>query len=212
MTLRSPRSAAGPLLAASTLAAFLPLWSCRRRATAPEVEPEIPVPTHPAPASAEASGYDFRPAEKAAVDAFLRENPNLRVARDDDRRPGEDEGDLRDLYGVYHPYFVRGDANDDGLLDFVLGFARRDSDPDSPWFTVVLFSGRPGGAFASGIVVERDISLADGDLSMDRDSIVVTPDSGDDAARRYRCDPAGMRHVFVHDTPEEPASPPPAQI
>jgi hypothetical protein len=46
---------------------------------------------------------------------------------------------------------------------------------------------------------------------MDRDTIVVTPDLSDEAARRYRWDPERGRHVFVHDAPEDPPAPPAAQ-
>ncbi len=115
------------------------------------------------------------------------------------------------LYGVYHPYFVRGDANDDGVLDFLLAFVRRDSDDDAPWFSVAVFSGRSDGSFAEAVFLERDISLADGDLSLDRDAIVITPDTADEATRRYRWDPSRRRHVFVRDTEEEPDTLPPAQ-
>jgi hypothetical protein len=168
-----------------------------------------PVPQ--APARADGAGYDFRDAERAAVERYLSANPTLRVARDSDRRPGGEEGDVSTLYGVYHPYFVRGDANDDGILDFVLAFVRRDSDRDSPWFSVVVFEGRPDGTFAPGAALERDISLADGDVSLDRDSIVVTPDTSEDASRRYRWDPARQRHVFVRDDEESPEVPPSSQ-
>ena len=75
-----------------------------------------------------------------------------------------------------------------------------------------MFSGRADGGFSPGAILERDISLADGDLSVDRDSIVVTPDVSEDAARRYRWDPVKHRHVFLRDLPEEPVLPPPAQI
>ncbi len=115
-------------------------------------------------------------------------------------------------YAVYHPYFVRGDVNDDGVLDFVLGFVRRDSDRDAPWFSIVVFSGEARGGFAPGAFLERDISLSHGDLSLDRDAIVITPDMDDDATRRYRWDPERHLHVFVHDSPEDPPSPPAAQI
>jgi hypothetical protein len=137
----------------------------------------------------------------------------LRLAADGDHRPGEDGTGVGDLYGIYHPYLVRGDGNDDGLLDFVVGLVRRDSDKDAPWFSVVIFAGKSDGAFAAGSFVERDISLADGDISLDRDTIVVTPDVADDVSRRYRWDPAKQRHVFVRDdASEEPASSPPSQI
>jgi hypothetical protein len=206
-----------PLLAAVAIL-LLPAGGCGRPAAAPPPpSSSISVPAaqpspRPAPARAEAAGYDFRPAEKAAVDEFLRQNPGLRVATDGDRRPGEDVDDMAALYGVYHPYFVRGDANDDGILDFVLAFLRRDSDPDSPWFSVVVFSGRSDGRFSAAGFLERDISLAQGDISLDRDSIIVTPDTADEATRRYRWDSSRQRHVFVHDPPEDSASTPPARI
>jgi hypothetical protein len=161
----------------------------------------------PEPASASSAGYDFHPGEKAAVEAFLRQNPDLRLAADDDRRPPDGGDDMNSLYGVYHPYFVRGDVNDDGLLDFVLAFVRRDSDRDSPWFSIVVFSGRGDGGFTPGVFLERDVSLADGDLSLDRDAIVITPDTSDEMTRRYRWDPSRHRHVFVRDQDEESETP-----
>jgi hypothetical protein len=201
-------------LAVAALAAAGLSIGCPRAESPPPVTERpssSPKPTPQAPVTAEDSGYDFRGTERAAVDRYLRANPDLRAATDEDRRPADDETALRALYGVYHPYFVRGDANDDGGLDFLLGFVRRDSDPDAPWFTIVLFSGRPDGTFEAGNPVERDISLADGDLSIDRDAIIVTPDTAEDEARRYRWDPDRGRHVFVRDEPEEPPSPPPAR-
>lgn len=204
MNARFARAAALGLLLAGT--------ACRRRevSEAAAARPPEPRPS-PAPASAETSGYEFRPAERTAVAACLRANPDLRPAEDDDRRRTEASEEVAELYGVYHPYFVRGDVNDDGLLDFVLAFVRRDSDRDAPWFSIAVFAGQAGGAFAPAIFLERDISLADGDLSLDRDAIVVTPDMDDEATRRYRWDPERRLHVFVRDTPDEPPSPPAAQ-
>jgi hypothetical protein len=174
-------------------------------------KPPAPVDGAKPPAPVDAAPYGLRPAEKTAVAAFLREHTDLRAATDDDRRASVDSDDVASMYGIYHPYFVRGDANDDGLLDFVIAFVRRDSDDESPWFSVVVFAGDSRGGFGPGVILERDISLADGDLSMDRDTIVVTPDLSDEAARRYRWDPERGRHVFVHDAPEEPPSPPASQ-
>ncbi len=192
-------------------ATFLCTAACRQREAASATASPDPAPTPGVPARAADAGYAFRPKERSAVDAFLHKHTDLRVAEDDDRRPNEDSGDLDGLYGVYHPYFVRGDANDDGMLDFVLAFVRRDSDADNPWFTVVLFTGRSDGGFEPGVVLERDVSLADGDLSLDRDAIVVTPDTADEATRRYRWDPERRRHVYVRDTPEDSPPPPAAQ-
>lgn len=205
-----PRRLGGAALLLCALAGA----GCARKASAPSAAPTptpaaTPAPSPGAPARATDAGYDLRPAERAAVDAFLRRNPDLRVAADGDHRKAEEGDGVEELYGVYHPYFVRGDDNDDGLLDFVLAFVRRDSDRDTPWFSVVVFEGGPDGSFDAGGFLERDISLADGDLSVDRDAIVVTPDVTDDVARRYRWDSAKQRHVFVRDdASEEPASPP----
>ncbi|HEY1435078.1 MAG TPA: hypothetical protein VGG65_06860 [Thermoanaerobaculia bacterium] len=170
-------------------------------------------PMPAAPARAADAGYDLRPAERAALDAFLRHHPDLRAATDADHRKAEEDEGVEGLYGVYHPYFLRGDANDDGVLDFVMGFVRRDAERDTPWFSVVVFAGRADGTFEPEAFLERDISLADGDLSVDRDAIVVTPDVSEDLTRRYRWDPVKKRHVFVRDDDtEEPASPPPSRI
>jgi hypothetical protein len=166
----------------------------------------------PAPARADASGYSFRPTEQQTVDRFLDRNRELRVATDADRRDAgaEDEGEVGSLYGVYHPYFVRGDVNDDGILDFVLAFVRRDSDRDTPWFSVVVFTGRDRSGrqdFSGETFLERDISLADGDLALDRDAILITPDLSEDSTRRYRWDPVRRSYIFVREG-EEPTDPP----
>jgi hypothetical protein len=208
------KRAAAPLwLLAAALAAG-PTAACARHGEARAAAP-TPVadaaPTPAPPAHASEAGYDLRPAERAAVDAFLKQHPDLRVATDSDHRASDEDG-VAGLYGVYHPYFVRGDDNDDGILDFVLAFVRRDSDRDTPWFSIVVFAGKSDGTFAPGAFLEREISLADGDLTVDRDAIVVTPDVAEDAARRYRWDAAKQRHVFVRDEDEDSASPQASQI
>jgi hypothetical protein len=194
----------------------LPVGGCARRVSRDAARDRTPPPPGPAsatpapaPAHAVDAGYDLRPAEQAAVDDFLRQHPEVRVATDADHRRSEDD-DTDGLYGVYHPYFIRGDDNDDGILDFVLGFVRRDSDRDTPWFSVVVFEGKPDGGFEPGGFLEREISLADGDLSLDRDAIVVTPDVSEDLTRRYRWDPTKRRHVFVRDDASDDSTSPPA--
>ncbi len=165
----------------------------------------------PVAARAEAAGYAFRPAERKAIDLFLERNRHLRLAQDSDRRE-DDESEVGNLYGIYHPYFVRGDVNDDGVLDFVLAFVRSDSDRETPWFTVVIFSGRerPGGGtdFEGGTFLEKDISLADGDLAIDRDAILITPDLAEETTRRYRWDPVRRSYIFLREGEEEPQPPP----
>ncbi len=159
--------------------------------------------------------YAFKSAEKAAVEDFLRQHTDLRIATDADRQPARDgESDVRRLYGVYHPFFVRGDLNDDGILDFILAFVRRDSGRDTPWFSVVVFIGRAdsaGPAFQSGAFIERDVTLARGDLSIDRDAVLITPDLADEAVRRYRWDPQRRSYVFVRDEAEEDDTPIPSR-
>jgi hypothetical protein len=188
-------------------ALLLPAWiGCREREPAP---PAVRALGAPRPAArADAAGIDLRPAERDAVAAFLRRNPDLRPAVDEDRRPPIEQEDIRELYGVYHPYFVRGDPNGDALLDFVMGFVRRDSEADSPWFSVVVFSGKEDSGFAPGVVLEKDVSLADGDLSVDRDTVVVTPDLAQEETRRYRWDSARRSYLFVPDGLEEATSVP----
>jgi hypothetical protein len=123
--------------------------------------------------------------------------------------PRDGDGDVRRLYGVYHPYFVRGDVNDDGVLDFVIAFVRRDAGPGTPWFSVTVFTGRGGDkGFNAGTFLERDISLVHGDLSIDRDAILITPDlSDDEAVRRYRWDPVRRAYVVVRDDEEDTETP-----
>jgi hypothetical protein len=167
-----------------------------------EVEPQ-------SPARVEGSGYLFTPAEKAAVDDFLGRHADLRVATDSDRRGTKGgDGDVRGLYGVYHPYFVRGDVNDDGILDFVLAFVHRGSGRATPWFSIVVFTGRGRDAgYNPGTFLERNVSLARGDLSIDRDAVLITPDLSDEAVRRYRWDPVHRSYVFVRDGEEEDETP-----
>jgi hypothetical protein len=190
------------------------LSACRR--------PSAPVASLPAPAEhvarvpaprTDADAYPFTPAEKSAVDGFLRLHPDLRLASDADRQEARD-GQVRRLYGVYHPYFVRGDLNDDGVLDFVIAFVRRDRARDTPWFSVVVFTGRQdsaGSAFSGGTFLERDISLARGDLSIDRDAVLITPDLEDEAVRRYRWDPLRRSYLFVRDDDEDGDTPIPSR-
>jgi hypothetical protein len=204
------RRCAGKALAA--LAVVVTTAGCRREAAAPA--PASPPPQ--APASHTGSippAYGLRPAERQAVEGFLRRHPELRLPTEEDRRvSASGEGDIRHLYGVYHPYFVRGDLNDDGILDFVMGFVRRDSAVSTPWFTVVVFAGKDSGtisapSFGPETFLERDITLAAGDISIDRDAIVITPDLDDDTTRRYRWDPARRSYVFVRNDDSE-AEPP----
>jgi hypothetical protein len=173
---------------------------------------------HPAPlpaARADSAGYPFTPSEKSTVDEFLRLHADLRLATDADRQDsGDADSDVRRLYGVYHPYFVRGDLNDDGVLDFVAAFVRRDSGSDTPWFSVVVFTGKrgaEGSSFNGGFFIERDVSLARGDLSIDRDAVLITPDLSDEAVRRYRWDPLHHSYVFVRDDTDEDDSPVPTR-
>lgn len=204
------------------LAAAVP--ACRKAAApaaagaAPPALAEAAPVTAPLPAAqADSAGYAFTPAERTAVDEFLRRHSDLRLARDSDRQKSPDEEaetDVRRLYGVYHPYFVRGDLNDDGILDFVLAFVRRDSSRDTPWFSVVVFTGRSERgslSFAAGAFIERDITLARGDLSIDRDAVLITPDLTDESVRRYRWDPLRRSYVFVRDDAEEDDTPIPSR-
>ena len=186
---------------------------CHRAASRPLPEAQTdrprPLDVPRAAARAEPSDYVFTAQEKSAIDEFLSHHPDLRAATDQDRRGNHSgDGDVRGLYGIYHPYFVRGDLNDDGILDFVLAFVHRNRERSSSWFSVVVFTGLGGEkGFAPGSFLEREISLARGDLSIDRDAILVTPDLSDDAVRRYRWDPVHRSYVFVRDDEEADGAP-----
>ena len=72
------------------------------------------------------------PAENRAIASALATaseagGPALRVAEDDDATPSDDRSDLVDLYGTYHPFFVRGDLDGDGRLDFAQAFVETGS-------------------------------------------------------------------------------------
>jgi hypothetical protein len=207
----------GALALVLTAAATL---SCGRAAVrqagnAPPPAEEAPRPAPIPAARADSAGYPFTTAEKEAVDGFLKLHTDLRLATDADRQDSADgDSDVRRLYGVYHPYFVRGDLNDDGILDFVAAFVRRDSSPDTPWFSVVVFTGKKGpkdSGFNTGSFIERDVSLARGDLSIDRDAVLITPDLSDEAVRRYRWDPLHRSYVFVRDDTDADDSPIPTR-
>jgi hypothetical protein len=205
---------------ACALLCALVLLACRKpslSAVAAKPAAKVPAPAQrsarvPVPRTDEGA-YPFTPAEKSAVDEFLRLHADLRLAADADRQDAR-YSNVRRLYGVYHPYFVRGDLNDDGVLDFVLAFVRRDRSRDTPWFSVVVFTGREdsgAAAFSAGTFIEKDISLARGDLSIDRDAVLITPDLEDEAVRRYRWDPLRRAYMFVRDDDEEEDTPIPSR-
>jgi len=118
--------------------------------------------------------------------------PALRVAEDDDAAPSDERSDLADLYGTYHPYFVRGDLDGDGRIDFAQAFVETGS---RGWFHVAVFFGKADGGFEPPTWVERSVSLAAGDLSLERTILTIVPDLALDQARRYRWDPAESRFV-----------------
>jgi len=135
-----------------------------------------------------------------ALDAWAKGNagPALRVAEDDDAAPSPERGDLADLYATYHPFFVRGDLNGDGRIDFAQAFVEKGA---GGWFHVAVFLGKPDGGFEAPVWVERAVSLAAGDLSIDRTLLIVVPDLGLDEARRWRWD--GIERRFVDADADE---------
>jgi hypothetical protein len=132
------------------------------------------------------------PLEEQAVSAALVSG--LRPATDEDATDSESREELRVLYGDYRPYFVRGDFDSDGQLDFAQAFVRRDG--PEPLFDVAVFFGAPEG-FASPVWVERGLQLSGGDLTIDRSVLVVTEDVEQDVSRRWRWQPAERRFIDV---------------
>ena len=138
---------------------------------------------------------------EAAIDSAAAAAPKLtiRVAGDADATDTDEHRDLDAVYGVYHPYFTRGDLDGDGRLDFVQAFVEKGR--SGLWFHVAVFFGKADGTFGGPVWVERAISLADGDVTVERSLVVITPDLAGDASRRWRWEPS--ERVFV-DPDKEP--------
>jgi hypothetical protein len=188
---------------------FAGATGCRRAAPSAAARP-VPRSPNPTAASnppvtllpaapAKDPGYGLTLAESAAVRRYLGARPEMRLATDEDSRPTDESNDMAKLYGVYHPYFVRGDVDDDGLLDFVAGFVDRSRPSSSAWFSVVVFRGDGRGGFQPPVELERQVSLENGDLAIDRDSVLVTPDLSQETGRRYRWNPRHGGFDFVSD-------------
>jgi hypothetical protein len=157
-------------------------------------------PAKAAPPAADARGLDASGRTKTeqlaveeALAAFRKEGLLLRAAEDGDAADSGEHQDLEDVYGSYHPFFVRGDLDGDGRLDFVQAFVEKGS--GGPWFHVAVFFGTGDGTFQKPVWVERAISLAAGDLTVERSLLIVTPDLGLDPARRWRWEAGEKRFV-----------------
>ncbi|HEX5856016.1 MAG TPA: hypothetical protein VFZ57_10380 [Thermoanaerobaculia bacterium] len=153
----------------------------------------------PAPL-AETRGLDVSGRTKAerlavdeALDAFKKEGLLLRVAEDGDAAESDERRDLEEVYGVYHPFFVRGDLDGDGKLDFAQAFVEKGN--GGPWFHVAVFFGTGDGTFRKPLWVERAISLAAGDITIERSLLIVTPDLELDPSRRWRWEAGEKRFV-----------------
>lgn len=140
-------------------------------------------------------------AERRAVDealeGFRKEGLLLRTAENGDAAESDERRDLDEVYGVYHPFFVRGDLDGDGRLDFAQAFVEKGN--GGPWFHVAVFFGTGDGSFQKPLWVERAISLASGDLTIERSLLIVTPDLALDPSRRWRWEAAERRFVDADD-------------
>jgi hypothetical protein len=150
--------------------------------------------------SAEARGLDGSGRTKAerlaveeALETFKKEGLLVRAAEGADAAESDEHRDLEEVYGGYHPFFVRGDLDGDGRLDFAQAFVEKGA--GGPWFHVAVFFGAGDGTFQRPIWVERAISLNAGDLTIERSLLIVTPDLGLDTTRRWRWEPAEKHFV-----------------
>lgn len=146
----------------------------------------------PAEPTAGPVGSGRTSAEERAVSAAL--GSGLRPATDDDATDSESREELRILYGDYRPYFVRGDFDSDGRLDFAQAFVRRDG--PEPLFDVAVFFGNTEG-FSEPAWVERGLLLSEGDLTVDRSVLVVTEDVEREVSRRWRWQASEGRFLDV---------------
>lgn len=123
--------------------------------------------------------------ERTAVSKASRElGPAFRPAEDDDAQELAERSALAVLYVEYHPFFVRGDLDGDGHLDFAQAFRQM----PGGLFDVAVFFGREGGGFGNPVFAARDLALAKGDLSIERSLLVVTPDLTIEDVKRLRWD------------------------
>jgi hypothetical protein len=163
-----------------------------------------PRPVRAAPPAPDGSGRDTSSrtkAERLAVEealvAFRKEGLLLRAAEDGDAAESDEHRDLEEVYRTYHPFFVRGDLDGDGRLDFAQAFVEKGA--SGVWFHVAVFFGTGDGAFQKPLWVERAISLAAGDLSIERSLLIVTPDLALDPTRRWRWESGEKRFVDADD-------------
>ena len=157
-------------------------------------------PARAVPPAADARGLDAsgrtkaeRLAVEVALEAYRKEGLLLRAAEDGDAAESDERRDLEDVYGGYHPFFVRGDLDGDGRLDFAQAFVEKRS--SGLWFHVAVFFGTGDGTFQKPLWVERAISLSAGDLTIERSLLIVTPDLGLDPTRRWRWEAGEKRFV-----------------
>lgn len=155
-------------------------------------------------ASRDPRALDLSGRTAAETEAVLRAAvKGVRAATDLDAVPSDARTDIESLYGDdYHPYFVRGDLNGDGALDFVQAFVEVRN--GAPWFDVAVFFGVPGGGFRDPVFVERAITLAPGDLSIERSLLILTPDLSLDVVRRWRYEPVSQ--LFVDPDADPPGA------
>ena len=192
--MKSARRLLFAFLVPLAIAAAVFLWPSRPAARSEWTHP--PFTGAPGAPGLDASGYT--PAESRAVAEALAAlasdpaAPPLRVATDDDATPTPERDDLAGLYAEYRPFFVRGDLNVDGRLDFAQAFVEK---APGGWFHVAVFFGRADGGFEKPVWVERAVSLGAGDLSIERTLLTVVPDLALDEARRWRWDAGQSRFV-----------------
>ncbi|HKC24732.1 MAG TPA: hypothetical protein VKF32_08305 [Thermoanaerobaculia bacterium] len=134
-------------------------------------------------------------AERKAIARVHR--AGFRPAEDVDALESDSRDELEDVYVTYHPYFVRGDLDGDGRLDFAQAYVYKVGGETR--FDVAVFFGNEEGTFTGPIVVERGLDLAGGDLAIERTVLIVTPDLSEDDVHRWRYDPRDQR---FHDTDE----------
>jgi hypothetical protein len=163
-----------------------------------------PRPVRAAPPAPDGRGLDASSrtkAERLAVEealvAFRKEGLLLGAAEDGDAAESDEHRDLEEVYGTYHPFFVRGDLDGDGRLDFAQAFVEKGA--SGVWFHVAVFFGTGDGAFQRPLWVERGISLAAGDLAIERSLLIVTPDLALDPTRRWRWESGEKRFVDADD-------------
>jgi hypothetical protein len=137
-----------------------------------------------------AAALHIRPEHKRAVELWLTESPNLRVATIADCLNKGGLAATRKQFGRnYHPYYIVGDFNGDRKQDFAIALIR-DNKRETP-FAIAIFNG-PLGKNSVPAYFSEEWDLSDGGLFVGGGGILAGPFESDNCVLLR---PRGRKYV-----------------